>query len=188
MPLVIAGGLLSTLHQSSLGSLYLIVPGKLHALWYTPLLPILFFMSAIAVGLAPDQYAQTDAARRGLAGLKTYFKKNPPAMAHHRAMLLWAGSYLGELQTDDERKATIKELFKLQKADGGWNVATLGDWKRADKKEQDTESSDGYATGFCVYVLRRVLTPLSPVEAMELLLSKMSKTKTNGEFMAAMQK
>jgi transcription termination factor Rho len=39
-----------------------------------------------------------------------------------------------------------------------------------------------------VYVLRRVLTPLSPVEAMELLLSKMSKTKTNGEFMAAMQK
>ncbi len=39
-----------------------------------------------------------------------------------------------------------------------------------------------------VYVLRRVLTPLSPPEAMELLLSKMSKTKTNAEFMAAMQR
>jgi transcription termination factor Rho len=39
-----------------------------------------------------------------------------------------------------------------------------------------------------VYVLRRVLTPLSPVEAMELLLSRMSKTKSNVEFMAAMQK
>jgi Ni/Fe-hydrogenase subunit HybB-like protein len=52
LPLVIAGALLSTLHQSSLGSLYLIVPGKLHALWYTPLLPVLFFLSAIAVGLA----------------------------------------------------------------------------------------------------------------------------------------
>ena len=38
-----------------------------------------------------------------------------------------------------------------------------------------------------VYVLRRVLTPLSPVEAMELLLSKMSKTKTNAEFLSAMQ-
>ena len=35
IPLVIAGVLLSTLHQSSLGSLYLIVPGKLHPLWYT---------------------------------------------------------------------------------------------------------------------------------------------------------
>jgi transcription termination factor Rho len=37
-----------------------------------------------------------------------------------------------------------------------------------------------------VWVLRKVLTPLSPVEAMELLLSKMSKTKTNTEFLAAM--
>jgi Ni/Fe-hydrogenase subunit HybB-like protein len=52
LPLVIAGALLSTLHQSSLGSLYLIAPGKLHALWYTPLLPVLFFLSALAVGLA----------------------------------------------------------------------------------------------------------------------------------------
>ena len=38
-----------------------------------------------------------------------------------------------------------------------------------------------------VYVLRRVLTPLSAVEAMELLLSKLTKTKTNAEFLAAMQ-
>lgn len=52
IPLVIAGVLLSTLHQSSLGSLYLIVPEKLHPLWYSPLLPVFFFVSAIAVGLA----------------------------------------------------------------------------------------------------------------------------------------
>nr|MBA3270109.1 transcription termination factor Rho [Acidobacteriota bacterium] len=39
-----------------------------------------------------------------------------------------------------------------------------------------------------VWVLRKVLTPLSPVEAMELLLSKMNKTKSNNEFLAAMQK
>jgi len=38
-----------------------------------------------------------------------------------------------------------------------------------------------------VWVLRKVLTPLSPVEAMELLLSKMGKMKTNAEFLAAMQ-
>jgi Ni/Fe-hydrogenase subunit HybB-like protein len=52
VPLVIVGVILSTLHQSSLGSLYLIVPEKLHPLWYTPLLPVLFFISAICVGLA----------------------------------------------------------------------------------------------------------------------------------------
>jgi len=52
VPLVILGVLLSILHQSSLGSLYLIVPGKLHPLWYSPLLPVFFFISAICVGLA----------------------------------------------------------------------------------------------------------------------------------------
>jgi transcription termination factor Rho len=39
-----------------------------------------------------------------------------------------------------------------------------------------------------IWVLRKVLTPLSPVEAMELLLEKLSKTKSNAEFLAAMQK
>lgn len=52
LPLVILGVILSTLHQSSLGSLYLIVPGKLHPLWYTPLLPVFFFVSAVALGCA----------------------------------------------------------------------------------------------------------------------------------------
>jgi transcription termination factor Rho len=37
-----------------------------------------------------------------------------------------------------------------------------------------------------VWVLRKVLTPLSPSEAMELLISKMSKTKANADFLAAM--
>jgi Ni/Fe-hydrogenase subunit HybB-like protein len=52
VPLVIGGVILSTLHQSSLGSLYLIMPEKLHPFWYSPLLPVFFFISAIAVGLA----------------------------------------------------------------------------------------------------------------------------------------
>ncbi len=52
VPLVIVGVLLSTLHQSSLGSLYLIVPEKLYGLWYSPLLPVFFFMSAVAAGCA----------------------------------------------------------------------------------------------------------------------------------------
>ena len=52
IPLVIGGVILSTLHQSSLGTLYLIMPEKLHPFWYTPLLPVFFFISAIAVGLA----------------------------------------------------------------------------------------------------------------------------------------
>jgi transcription termination factor Rho len=39
-----------------------------------------------------------------------------------------------------------------------------------------------------IWVLRKVLNPLSPVEAMELLIDKMSKTKTNSDFLASMQR
>jgi len=52
IPLVILGCILSTLHQSSLGTMYLIMPEKLHPFWYSPLLPVFFFLSAISVGLA----------------------------------------------------------------------------------------------------------------------------------------
>lgn len=51
IPLVILGIMLSTLHQSSLGSLFLAMPYKLHPLWYTPIIPIMFFVSAILLGL-----------------------------------------------------------------------------------------------------------------------------------------
>lgn len=51
IPLVIVGIMLSTLHQSSLGSLFLAMPYRLHPLWYTPIIPIFFFVSAISLGL-----------------------------------------------------------------------------------------------------------------------------------------
>ena len=63
IPLVILGVMLSTLHQSSLGSLYLIVPNKLYQFWYTPLLPVLFFLSAICVGLAMTIFESSMSAR-----------------------------------------------------------------------------------------------------------------------------
>jgi len=52
IPLAITGVVLSTLHQSSLGSMLLVMPETLNALWYTPILPIFFLLSVIAVGLA----------------------------------------------------------------------------------------------------------------------------------------
>ncbi|MFZ5920014.1 MAG: NrfD/PsrC family molybdoenzyme membrane anchor subunit [Chloroflexota bacterium] len=51
LPLIVAGIVLSTLHQSSLGSLFLIMPHRVHPLWYSPWLPYLFFTSAIAAGM-----------------------------------------------------------------------------------------------------------------------------------------
>lgn len=48
--LIIAGIVLSCLHQSSLGALMLIAPSKIHPLWYTPVMPLLFLLSAFAAG------------------------------------------------------------------------------------------------------------------------------------------
>ena len=47
---IILGVVLSTLHQSSLGTLMVIAGPKMHPLWQTPILPLLFLLSAISVG------------------------------------------------------------------------------------------------------------------------------------------
>jgi Ni/Fe-hydrogenase subunit HybB-like protein len=52
IPLVVAGVILSTLHQSSLGSLFLIIPSRMHPLWYSNIIPFLFIISCVAAGLA----------------------------------------------------------------------------------------------------------------------------------------
>ena len=116
-------------------------------------------MMALAVGAAPQSYRQTEAAQRGITKLRQYFAAHPAPTVHHETMLLWADSYLAGLLTPDERKATIRRLLELQKPDGGWNLASLGNWERADGEPQDVTSSDGYATGFVMYVLRRANVP-----------------------------
>ena len=52
IPLVVLGVVLSTLHQSSLGSLFLIIPSRMHPLWYSNIIPFLFIISCVAAGLA----------------------------------------------------------------------------------------------------------------------------------------
>jgi Ni/Fe-hydrogenase subunit HybB-like protein len=50
--MTIAGIILSTLHQSALGAMLLLVPGKLHPLWYSPYIWVFFLMSSIYAALA----------------------------------------------------------------------------------------------------------------------------------------
>lgn len=63
IPFVILGCILSTLHQSSLGALFLIVPEKMWGISYSPLLPLYFLISAISVGLAMTIVEATLSAR-----------------------------------------------------------------------------------------------------------------------------
>ncbi len=71
-PLVILGAVISTLHQGALGALLLIQPVKLHPLWWTPLLPVLFFISALAIGLAMILFESSLSSRYFKRGLEIH--------------------------------------------------------------------------------------------------------------------
>lgn len=62
-PLVIMGVIVSILHQSALGLFYVLVPGKLHPLWYSSMLPVLFFISAATVGMAMTIFESSMSSR-----------------------------------------------------------------------------------------------------------------------------
>ncbi|WP_337872354.1 NrfD/PsrC family molybdoenzyme membrane anchor subunit, partial [Ignavibacterium sp.] len=67
--IMITGVILSTLHQSSLGSLFLIVPQKMYPLWYSSLLPVHFFISAVGAGLTMvifEAYLSARAFNKGI--------------------------------------------------------------------------------------------------------------------------
>jgi squalene-hopene/tetraprenyl-beta-curcumene cyclase len=116
-------------------------------------------VAAIAVGVAPEGYAETELARTGMQRIRAYRKANPSPTMHHEAMWLWAASYTPDLMTEDEKQKCIDQLLGLQRPDGGWALATLGDWKREDGSPQDMETSDGYGTGFVTFVLRKAGVP-----------------------------
>ena len=117
-------------------------------------------MAALAVGIAPDGYADTPQARAGLEEIRTYFKNNPPPSLHHRAMLAWCSIRVAGIVSAEERKQTLNELLSKQLDDGGWSTAGfLTDWKEL-ATEQDrplaVTTSDGYGTGFVIVVAREL--------------------------------
>jgi Ni/Fe-hydrogenase subunit HybB-like protein len=112
----IFGVILSTLHQSALGALFLLAPAKLHPLWYSPYLPLLFFVSSIFAGLsmiivestvisrllpqrmAPENQRALDGLTLGLGKgaalvLITYFALRMVALAHGHHWDLLSSNY-----------------------------------------------------------------------------------------------
>ena len=120
-------------------------------------------IAALAVGLAPDEYANRPQARSGLEKLRRYFDNNPPKSLHHRAMLAWCSVRVDGIATEAQRNETLAELLALQSEDGGWSTAALlSDWKglsRDDGRPLDTKTSDGYGTGFVMVVARELGLP-----------------------------
>ncbi|EMB17471.1 prenyltransferase/squalene oxidase repeat-containing protein [Rhodopirellula europaea] len=122
-------------------------------------------LAALTVGIAPDGYAETEAAKAGIAKLRTYFNNNPPKSLHHRAMIAWCSRRIDGLMTADDRQRTVEELLSKQLPDGGWSTAGfLTDWnglERNDGEPLDTQISDGYGTGLVIVISRELGSPAS---------------------------
>jgi Ni/Fe-hydrogenase subunit HybB-like protein len=94
--LIALGVLLPTMHQSSLGSLMLLSGPKMHALWFTPFLPLLFLLTAFSIGFAGVVLEATLSSRA--------FGRKPPtellrglAKPTGWVMLAWAAIRVGDL-------------------------------------------------------------------------------------------
>ena len=114
-PLVMLNVIVAVLHQSALGMLYLIVPGKLHPLWYTPTLPVLFFISAVAAGIAMTIFESTMSARHFDHALEA-----PLILGLGRALLVMLIIYGVVRLQDLIRVGALKYAFR-----GGSSEASL---------------------------------------------------------------
>ncbi len=106
-PLVILGVTVSVIHQSALGMLYVLVPGKLYPLWYSPMLPVLFFISAATIGMAMTIFESTMSSR--------HFDH---ALSKNVILTLGKLLYIGVIVYAVVR---IQDLFRL----GAWPYAFL---------------------------------------------------------------
>jgi squalene-hopene/tetraprenyl-beta-curcumene cyclase len=113
-------------------------------------------VAALGMGHAGKDYQQTKTAQAGLKKLRRYFKNNAVPSLHHEAVLLWASQKIDGLLSEAQKQGAINKLLAVQRPDGGWNLASLGAWKRHNGKPNNPDSpGDGYGTGLVVFVLRQ---------------------------------
>jgi len=115
-------------------------------------------LMAVALGMAGPDYAATTPASNGIARIRSYLTANPPVTLHNKAMLLWADTFHDDLVSDVNETQWIDELWALQRADGGWFSVDLGpfDLGGLPTGPPPVEQSDGFGTGFSLFILRTV--------------------------------
>jgi squalene-hopene/tetraprenyl-beta-curcumene cyclase len=143
-------------------------------------------LAALGACVAPGNYSSSEAARKGLAGIRKFLKNHPARSLHQKAMVLWAGLHMEDLLASGEKEQTLLELEAAQRPDGGWSLASLVDnhydpgrqtedgrkaraekghgheflvYVGRDKVYKSSLASDGYATGLVIYVLRQAGVP-----------------------------
>jgi hypothetical protein len=115
-------------------------------------------LAAIAVGAVPGTLyvgGSTDpAVQERIGSLREYLKGRYEAQnLHNKVWMLWASSRLDGLLTHGQKDQLIEQIVAKQQADGGWSVASLGDYARKELPSE-IKKPDGYGTGLVVHVLQ----------------------------------
>jgi squalene-hopene/tetraprenyl-beta-curcumene cyclase len=108
-------------------------------------------LAALATGLAPAGYQSRPEIQENIAALAAYLRggqKTQPL--HNKLFLLWASAKLRDLLPDTDKQAILNELWRKQESDGGWTIASLGQWKQR-AKAPVAAGSNSYATALVTY-------------------------------------
>ncbi len=114
-------------------------------------------LAAIAVGSSPGDLDET--VSKGVRSLRDYLRRRfPEESLFNRLWILEASTTFEGVLSDDQKREVIDQLLAVRREDGGWSLATLGDFKRVDGSPQ-AKDSDGYATALAVHALLRAGRP-----------------------------
>jgi squalene-hopene/tetraprenyl-beta-curcumene cyclase len=129
-------------------------------------------LAAVAVGIAPQEYASIPQIQDQLSRLREYLKRYKDSQSTiNRVFLLWASTKLPGVLDPQEQQAVIHEVMGRQQADGGWRLASITwGWKtwtirsllRMWVREDGTPmsgKSDALATGLATFVLQEAGVP-----------------------------
>ncbi len=114
-------------------------------------------LAAIAVSSAPGYRDENldDRATRGIDLVRDYLRRRfPDESLYNRLWMLEASTAFADVLSAEQKSEVLGKLLALQREDGGWALATFGDFTRVDKTPQ-SQDSDGYATGLATHVLIR---------------------------------
>ena len=129
-------------------------------------------LAAMAVGVAPGNYASTPAIQDRLAQLRDYVNRESEAQStFNRGFLLWASAKLPGLLAPERQKEITQEILSKQQSDGGWRLASIAwkwdgwslrslvnMWLRADGTPLEGKS-DGAATSLMILALQESGVP-----------------------------
>jgi squalene-hopene/tetraprenyl-beta-curcumene cyclase len=132
--------------------------------WESPTSPYIgATLAAMAVGMAPGGYASSpevkDGVKDGITALRGFLQRGLGTQnVFNKLMLMAASGTLDGLLTPEQSRAILEETRALQRADGGWSVATFGTWTRVDQSAPATES-DALATALATLAFQRAGVP-----------------------------